>query len=90
MILTQNGCKLTAKTEEYHEMMPALTKRLNEGMTIVLSYWSDPGMTWLDGEGYDGVKFCKAKAEKDSVRKCAEHVSFSDFEAAKGRREKLW
>lgn len=77
--LTQGSCKLTASMEQYHEMMPVLTKRLQEGMTLVLSYWSDEGMTWLDGSGYDGVEFCKARWEKDGERNCADSISLRDF-----------
>ncbi|CAL1137860.1 unnamed protein product [Cladocopium goreaui] len=79
VFLTQGRCRLHASTEQFADIFPTLTKRLNEGMTLVISYWQDPGMTWLDGAGYDGQEFCKAAWEKDGKRECGPSVTFKDF-----------
>jgi hypothetical protein len=75
--LSQRGrpCDLHARVGGYTRGIKELTKALSDGMTPIVSYWADPGMTWLDGAGDDKRGICT----KDSASNCAKSVRLSRF-----------
>jgi len=89
VFLTQDGCQIHASTQRFGNMFDILTHRLNEGMTLVISYWSDPGMLWLDGARKD-EPFCKAEDEKDGHRQCGESVTLKAFKVKDLPRPYAW
>mmetsp|Transcript_46453 Transcript_46453/g.101419 ORF Transcript_46453/g.101419 Transcript_46453/m.101419 type:complete len:511 (-) Transcript_46453:193-1725(-) len=76
--LSQEGssCPLTMKIHDYTDMAE-LSQALSEGMTPVVTYWSDPSLTWLDGKGRDGGGPCGDS--DDAAPQCGDSVQFSNF-----------
>ena len=76
IVLTQPGkdCPLAATITKY-EGNAAMTSALTQGMTPIVSYWSDKGMLWLDGKGKDQKGACQV----DHPNQCADSVKFYDF-----------
>jgi len=76
IVLTQPGkdCPLAATITNY-EGNAAMTSALKQGMTPIVSYWSDKGMLWLDGKGKDQKGACQV----DHPDQCADSVKFYDF-----------
>jgi len=71
---TGSSCPLTLSVGGYMGM-PEVTQALADGMTPILSYWSNNNMRWLDGEGADHQGPC----HRDSAAKCSDHVMLYDF-----------
>jgi len=76
VMLTQEGkdCPLAVTITDYAGNVE-LTSALAQGMTPIMSYWSDDGMLWLDGEGADH----KGPCHIDHADRCGESVKFYDF-----------
>ena len=76
VVLSQigKGCPLAATITNY-EGNAELTSALTQGMTPIVSYWSDKGMLWLDGQGKDHKGACRI----DHPDQCTDSVKFYDF-----------
>lgn len=80
VVLSQGDCTLeNSGLDSYNyngrDGIAELSDALEEGMTVVMSYWSSNDMMWLDGKGSDGQGAC----DHDDAGACGDSVSFYNF-----------
>lgn len=79
--LSQDGsaCPLRANVTSYRfggeDGMRKLSRALEDGMTLVVSYWSSRDMAWLDGNSSESPGLC----EEEKPGECSGRVSFGNF-----------
>lgn len=73
--LSQTGksCPLTMTLDSYAQM-GEIHKAVENGMTIVISYWKSDDMLWMDGKGSDNMGPCAVDADR-----CGDSVKFYNF-----------
>jgi len=78
---SNSNCTIKMVIKNY-EGIYKLHRALEDGMTIVASYWADDKMLWLDGQGEDKRGYCA----QDVPSKCGDKVAFWNFSVTTDER----